>query len=57
VKLLSWVATHPSEGDDAAASRLDQLGLENAPPDMATVRERVSTYALKLLGRLIGTIR
>ena len=52
VKLLYWVATHPSEGDDTAASRLDQLGLDNnAPPDMVTVRERVSTYALKLLGR------
>jgi hypothetical protein len=57
VKLLYWVATHPSEGDDAAASRLDQLGLENAPPDMVTVRERVTTYALKLLGRLTGKIR
>jgi ABC-2 type transport system permease protein len=57
VKLLYWVATHPAEGDDTAASRLDQLGLENAPPDMDTVRERVSTYALKLLGRLTGKIR
>jgi hypothetical protein len=57
VKLLYWVASHPAEGDDVAASRLDQLGLENAPPDMDTVRERVSTYALKLLGRLIGKIR
>jgi ABC-2 type transport system permease protein len=57
VKLLYWVASHPDEGDDTAASRLDQLGLENTPPDIATVRERVSTYALKLLGRLIGKIR
>jgi hypothetical protein len=56
-KLLYWVATHPSEGEDIAASRLDQLGLENTPPDIATVRERVSTYALKLLGRLIGKVR
>ncbi|HVW10748.1 MAG TPA: ABC transporter permease [Bryobacteraceae bacterium] len=56
IKLLYWVASHPAEGDDTAASRLDQLGLENAPPDMDTVRERVSTYALKLLGRLIGKI-
>jgi ABC-2 type transport system permease protein len=57
VKLLYWVASHPDEGDDIAASRLDQLGLENTPPDIATVRERVSTYALKLLGRLIGKIQ
>jgi ABC-2 type transport system permease protein len=56
VKLLYWVASHPSEGEDVAASRLDQLGLANAPPDISTVRERVSTYALKLLGRLIGKI-
>jgi ABC-2 type transport system permease protein len=57
VKLLYWVATHPDEGEDVAASRLDQLGLRNAPPDMQTVRERVTSYALKLLGRLIGKIR
>lgn len=53
IRLLYWVAMHPVAADETAASRLDQLGLENAPEDMELVHERVSTYALKLLKRLV----
>jgi ABC-type polysaccharide/polyol phosphate export permease len=56
IRILYWVATHPSGGEDRAARQLQPLGLENAPADMDTVRERVTIYSLKLLGRLIGKI-
>ena len=56
IRLLYWVAVHPSGGDDSAAHQLQPLGLGNAPGDMDTVRERVTLYSLKLLGRLIGKI-
>jgi ABC-type polysaccharide/polyol phosphate export permease len=56
IKILYWVAVHPSGGDDKAANQLQPLGLGNAPGDMQTVRERVTFYSLKLLGRLIGKI-
>ncbi|MGH9160951.1 MAG: hypothetical protein ACRD2X_13325 [Vicinamibacteraceae bacterium] len=52
VKLLYWVAKHPSEGDDRAVDQLRFLGLAG-PADLATTRERVTIYALKLLGRLM----
>jgi ABC-2 type transport system permease protein len=56
IRLLYWVAVHPSGGDDSAANQLQSLGLGRAPSDMDTVRERVSYYSLKLLGRLIGKL-
>ena len=56
IRIFNWIATHPSGGEDRAASQLQPLGLENAPADMDTVRERVTIYSLKLLGRLIGKI-
>ncbi|MPZ16942.1 MAG: hypothetical protein GEV06_03335 [Luteitalea sp.] len=56
IKLLYWVAKHPSEGDDAAVDQLRFLDLAGAPGDMAMTRERVTVYALKLLGRLTGKI-
>jgi ABC-2 type transport system permease protein len=56
IRLLYWVAVHPTGGDDSAAHQLQPLGLGNAPDDMDTVRERVTFYSLKLLGRLIGRI-
>ena len=56
IRILYWIATHPSGGEDRAASQLQPLGLGNAPADMETVRERVTIYSLKLLGRLIGKI-
>src|SRR6266581_6366965 len=54
IRILYWVATHPSGGEDRAARQLQPLGLGNAPVDRETVRERVTLYSLKLLGRLIG---
>jgi ABC-2 type transport system permease protein len=56
IKLLFWVAVHPSSGDASAATQVDQLGLENFTGDTDTLRERVSVYGLKLVGRLIGKI-
>jgi ABC-2 type transport system permease protein len=56
IRLLYWVAVHPSAGDATAATQMESLGLENAPGDTDAVRERVSVYAMKLLGRLIGKI-
>jgi len=56
IRILYWVAIHPSEGDDTAANQLQALGLGNPPPDSDVVRERVTFYSLKLLGRLIGKI-
>ncbi|MPY87746.1 MAG: hypothetical protein GEU99_07480 [Luteitalea sp.] len=55
MKLLYWVARHPSEGDDTAVDQLRFLGLAG-PADTAMTRERVTVYALKLLGRLAGKI-
>jgi len=54
IRILYWIAMHPSEGDDRAANQLQPLGLGDAPADKDTVRERVTFYALKLLGRLTG---
>jgi hypothetical protein len=56
IRILFWVAVHPSSGDDSAANQLQPLGLGSAPSDMDAVRERVTYYSLKLLGRMIGRI-
>jgi ABC-2 type transport system permease protein len=57
IKLLYWVATHPSGGDDSAVDDLRSAGLKvNGPADMEQTRERVMLYALKLLGRVAGKI-
>jgi hypothetical protein len=56
IKLLYWVAKHPSEGDHSAVDQLRFLDLAGGPGDMAMTRERVTVYALKLLGRLTGKI-
>jgi hypothetical protein len=56
IRILYWIAMHPAEGEDRAARQLRPLGLGDAPADMEAVRERVTFYSLKLLGRLIGKI-
>jgi ABC-2 type transporter len=57
IKILFWVATHPSGGDDSAVDDLRSAGLQvNGPGDIEQARERVMIYALKLLGRLVGKI-
>ena len=56
VRLLYWVARHPSDGDSAAVPQMHGLGLGSGPGNVEQARERVSFYALKLLGRLTGRI-
>ena len=57
VKILYWIAMHPTEGDEAAVDYVRDAGLDtNGPAEMAEARERVALYAVKLLGRLTGKI-
>ena len=56
IKILYWIALHPSEGDDSAVDELRSLGLGNGPGDIGTTRDRVAVYAVKLLGRITGKI-
>ncbi|MGH9372483.1 MAG: ABC transporter permease, partial [Vicinamibacterales bacterium] len=57
IKILFWVATHPSGGDDSAVDELRSAGLSvSGPSDIEQARERVMIYALKLLGRVTGKI-
>jgi hypothetical protein len=56
IKILYWIALHPFEGDDKAVDQLRPLGLFNGPADMQTTRDRLSVYAVKLLGRITGKI-
>jgi hypothetical protein len=56
IKILYWIALHPFDGDDSAVDQLRPLGLNNGPADMETTRDRLSVYAVKLLGRLTGKI-
>jgi hypothetical protein len=56
IQLLYWIALHPNDGDESALDQLQDLGLENGPPDTSQVRERVAYYGVKLLGRLVGKI-
>jgi ABC-type polysaccharide/polyol phosphate export permease len=56
-KILYWIAMNPDEGDDVAATQLPAVCIESgAPSDTEQLRERVTFYALKLLGRLTGDI-
>lgn len=56
-KILYWIALHPWAGDDSAADQLRAVCIDTGgPSDVATLRERVAFYALKLLGRLTGAI-
>ena len=57
IKILYWIALHPFEGDDSAVDQLRPLGLNNGPADMETTRDRLSVYAVKLLGRVTGKIK
>lgn len=55
-KILYWVAMHPGDGDDDAASQLDEIGLPLVKGSTKEARGRVMIYAFKLLGRLTGDI-
>lgn len=57
MKVLYWIALHPTDGDDSAIDQLPALGFENRAVDVEQTRERVAIYAVKLLGRLTGAIR
>jgi ABC-2 type transport system permease protein len=57
IKILYWIAIHPFDGDDKAVDEMRPLGLYNGPADMETTRDRLSVYAVKLLGRITGKIK
>jgi hypothetical protein len=56
VKILYWIALHPTDGDDAAVDQLWALRFTSGATDMQQVRDRAAIYAVKLLGRLLGKI-
>jgi ABC-type transport system involved in cytochrome c biogenesis permease component len=58
VKILYWIATHPSEGDHSAAGQLRAACIDTGgrPTEVELLRERTAIYAVKLLGRLTGKI-
>ena len=59
VQLLYWVATHPADGDLSAMHSMRAVCLDTDAPQESDdqVRERVSMYAVKLLGRLTGKLQ
>lgn len=56
IKILYWIALHPTEGDDKAVDELWALRFPNGAVDMQQTRERTAIYAVKLLGRLLGKL-
>jgi ABC-2 type transport system permease protein len=57
VKILYWIAIHPTDGTDNAIDQLKPFGIGNGPGDGDEVRQRAAVYGVKLLGRLTGKIR
>ena len=57
IKILYWIAIHPTEGTDEALDQLRPFGIGNGPSDVDEVRQRAAVYGVKLLGRLIGKIK
>ena len=57
IKILYWIALHPTEGDDAAVDQVWALKFQSGPIDIQEVRDRAAIYGVKLLGRLLGRIR
>ena len=53
-KILTWIALHPDDGDDAAIHQLRPFNLPDVSGDAKPVRGRIMLYAFKLLGRLTG---
>lgn len=56
LKALYWIAMHPHDGEGEAMWSLESLGIVGEPPSETDVRERASTYAVKLIGRMLGKI-
>jgi ABC-2 type transporter len=55
-KILTWIALHPDDGNDAAIHQLGVFGLPDISGPAKPVRGRIMLYAFKLLGRLTGHI-
>ena len=56
IKVLYWIALHPTDGDDKAIKDLWALKFTNDAVDPEQVRERAAIYGVKLLGRLLGKL-
>jgi hypothetical protein len=56
IKVLYWIALHPTDGDDKALDELWALRFPNGAVDVEQTRERAAIYAVKLLGRLLGKL-
>jgi len=56
IKILYWIALHPTDGDDKALDELWALRFPNGAVDVQQTRERAAIYAVKLLGRLLGKL-
>jgi hypothetical protein len=56
IKVLYWIALHPTDGDDRAIKDLWALKFSNDSVDPEQTRERAAIYGVKLLGRLLGKL-
>ena len=56
IKILYWIALHPTDGDDKAVADLWALRFTSDPVDLEQTRERAAIYGVKLLGRLLGKL-
>jgi hypothetical protein len=56
IKVLYWIALHPTDGDDGAIKDLWALKFSNDAVDPEQTRERAAIYGVKLLGRLLGKL-
>ena len=56
IKVLYWIALHPTDGDDSAIKDLWALKFSNDAVDPEQTRERAAIYGVKLLGRLLGKL-
>jgi hypothetical protein len=56
IKVLYWIAIHPTDGTDDAIDQLKPFGIGNGPGDGDEVRQRAAVYGVKLLGRLTGKL-
>jgi hypothetical protein len=56
IKVLYWIALHPTDGDDNAIKDLWALKFSNDAVDPQQARERAAIYGVKLLGRLLGKL-
>ncbi len=56
IKVLYWIALHPTDGDDTAIKDLWALKFSNDAVDPQQTRERAAIYGVKLLGRVLGKL-